>query len=329
MKRTGLIIAALAALAAAGWGGLWYMGRGEVDKLIDEAAAEAEARGWTLTWSGRAVEGFPFGYRVRLTDAALVSKGGVLLRAGEVVIAPDEAASDTLVALLPAEMSLTIPVGEMARHETPILPPAVQVAIASQGLRLAVAGTGPENMTLGLTGETLRAAIDQQDFPIQLAVEALGIDAGSDPGAGARRFRLRAAGFGIDLRDLSGPGPAVVDSRYTELSIGGTVDASDLEDFLAKLAAMHEKLIDGAFQSSSQTIVVAVPAGGDAAGRPLSLTWRAGAQTGLFALDGGTIAYESEDRDIEAILEVPGAAGVATYAGGADRAWEAAASPCG
>lgn len=306
MKRTLMIAAAVLVVAAIGLGGLWYKSRGEIDRRIEAAKAAAEARGWTLTWSGREVQGFPFASGVLLNDVALVSVKGILIKAGDVRIAEDAETPGALAATFPAETSIEIPAGGLARETMPHLPARLRVAVASEDMRMIFRDTGDAEPAIVLAVHSLRAVIDQDDFPIKIALDATGLDAVSEPATDARKLRMKAASFGLDLRDLSSGSPSVLDSRYTDLQIGATVRASGLDEFTTRLAELAEKLVSGGFQSASQIITLSAFQAGSADGRPANLTWRAGPQTGIFEIDQGSLTYDSEDRDIEARVELPG-----------------------
>ena len=312
MKRILWIVVSIAVLGGVGLWSMRFFGESQIDRRLNQVQAQAEARGWAVTWGERSAEGFPVANRVRLKDVALVSKTGVLIRAPELTIARDEAATEALAVRLPSEINLTVPVGQLTRESNPILPERLNVTISTEDA-LARVGAGENGeITAILNASSLRAAIDQQDFPVKLAVEAGTVTFETDPAEAARRLRLRASTFGVDLRDTSGGGTSVIDSRYTDLAIGATVRASDLAGFIKALGEMSEKLADGAFQSASQSITVSIlqPGGG---GRPSSLTWTAGPQTGLFQIDKGTLGYSAEDRDIAATLSLPTPQGFVSY----------------
>ena len=307
MRRIVWIAIGVVVLAAVGLGALHYLRQGQVDSQLAAVKARLAERGWTLTWSGQEVDGTPFlSDRLRLLETSLVSDRGMLFRIGDVAIAEDEAVPGALAATLPAETIVEVPMGAFAREQMPILPERLKIAVSSDGLRLVLHDTGDAEPMILLAAGSLRAAVDQDDFPIKLAVDATALEGASEPAVDARKLRLLASDFAIDLRDTSGPGPGVIDSRYRDLQIGMTVGATGVDDFAEKFSQLAEKLVSGAFQSTGQTIVVSSVDGAD--GRPQTLTWKAGPQTGIFEIDGGILTYDSEDRDIEIAVELPGMA---------------------
>ena len=307
MKRIAWIAIGVVVLAGVGLGALYYMRQGQVDAQLEAVKARLAERGWTVTWAAKEVDGTPFlSDRVRLAGTALVSEGGVLVKLGDITITEDEASPGALAASFPPETTVEIPVGGLAREQMPILPERLTIAVASEAMRLVLRDTGDAEPMMVLFADRLRATVDQEDFPITVAVDAASLEGASEPAPGSRKLRLKSNDFALDLRDASGPAPTIVDSRYTELQIGATIEAGDFAEFQEKFRALAENLIQGAFQSSGQTIVVSSMGGG---GQPQTLTWKAGPQTGIFGIDQGTFTYDSEDRDIEVAVEVPEVSG--------------------
>lgn len=313
MKRILWIVAVVAVLAGLGLWSMRFLGESRIEGALNKAKAEIGARGWALTWGTRQAKGFPVANRVHLTDVALVSELGVLIKVGDVVVAQDTEAPGALVVRLPEEVRLTVPIGALARQQTPFLPPRVDVTFTTEDARLRVGAGETGALTVILTASVLRAALDQSDFPVRLAIDAGSLSLESDVAENARRFRLKSGSFALDLRDSSERGALVVDSRYTELSIGATARADGIDAFFEGLQKLTDQLAKGAFQSASQVVTVSSLQPGAGTGRPTSLTWKAGPQTGVFRIDKGTLGYSAEDRDVVATLDRPTARGFDRY----------------
>lgn len=305
MKRILWIIATVAVLAGLGLWSLRFFSESRIEGKLDLAKAEAGARGWALTWGTREATGFPVVNRVQLTGVALVSELGVLVRIGDVIVAQDPEAAGALAIQLPGEMALTVPISALARQQSPFLPPKVDLTFATENALLRIGSDPAGGLTAILTASALRAALDQTDFPVSLSIDAGTVSVESDVAEAGRRFRLKSGSFGVDMRDSSGAGALVVDSRYTDLSLGATVRADGFASFMDGLQTLSEKLASGAFQSASQVVTVSSLQPGAPGGRPTTLTWKAGPQTGLFQIDKGTLGYSAEDRDVVATLDLP------------------------
>ena len=67
----------LLALAVAGWSGFWFVARSLVGNGIDQAMADARARGDVWTCTERSISGYPFRIEVRCKDVTLTRNSGV------------------------------------------------------------------------------------------------------------------------------------------------------------------------------------------------------------------------------------------------------------
>ena len=312
MKRIVWIVAIVAIVVGAGYGAMRFLGDSAIERRLEVAKAEALARGWALTVGGQTAEGFPVANRVHLTDVALVSTGGVLIKAANVIVAEDPAAAGALSLRFAGDIDVTVPISQSMRQSNNLLPAKISVTVTSEDMLLRVGAGETGDLTAILTAGALRAALDQTDFPVKISIDAGALSLDSDQTDKGRRIRLKADRFALDLRDTSGNGTSVLDSRYAGLSIGATVRAKTVEEFISGLQTLSEGLVDGAFQSASQVITVSMLQPGAPAGRPSHLTWKAGPQTGLFQIDKGTIGYSAEDRDVSAVLDLPTPAGTNT-----------------
>ncbi len=298
MKRIIWILVVLV-VAGAGAATVWFMGKGEVDRQLDVVKADAAARGWALTWSDREIEGFPVASSVRLKDAALVSEDGILIKAGDVRLVQDKAAPGTVVAELPAKTSIEIPIDGITRQSMPSLPERVIIDIASEDLRMILKASEGAPPAIVVTAGLVQATMDQDDAPVKLAIDARTLELVTEPDGKARKIRLKASTLTSDTRQVAEADAMTMVSQYSDVQIGATVAALDVDGFLAAYKALAENLIDGAFQSAKQSITISF----FQAGQPLTLTWAAGPQTGLFSIDKGIVTYDSEDRDVKIVVD--------------------------
>ncbi|UWQ22483.1 DUF2125 domain-containing protein [Jannaschia sp. W003] len=72
MRWLVIVVAVLAAL----WSGWWFAGAAGVRRGVEAAAAEAEARGWTVAWDDLSVVGFPNRFDTTLDAPRLEGPGG-------------------------------------------------------------------------------------------------------------------------------------------------------------------------------------------------------------------------------------------------------------
>lgn len=142
-RRLGLIIPwALAAVIAVAWSGGWFWLKGETERKMDSARAQAAKAGWRLDWTSRKVSGFPFRLDVDLTNARWGEASG---------------------------WSVTAPVlnaqAYLSRTDSWMM-------VAPEGLVL----NRPNDLQIHMNAKILRASLSEIDqYPPRLSVEGMGL----------------------------------------------------------------------------------------------------------------------------------------------------------
>ena len=138
MKKYLMIGGGVIALAAAGWSGLWFMGKSEIERRVQMEQDQLDAQGWTLSWGNQEISGFPVGYTMQMTDVAVTDRNnGILVKLGDVTAAADGSNPDRIVTSLPAEVKVTIPTRAELLALDPNLPRSIQINLASEDLVVA------------------------------------------------------------------------------------------------------------------------------------------------------------------------------------------------
>ena len=201
----------LAALLAAVWCGYWYLARGRLLSILDEAAAAQRAQGRQVQWASRRVEGFPFRLKLLLTGVRLASPSGWAVTAERL-----EAQS---MAYQPTRWVAAAPDGLVVRR-----PVAGPLQMNGRLLRASVTGVGENPPRISMEGADLRFTPLEGAEPFLLA-GAEGVElhlrpAADAPDAAALLLRVRGAQprpAGL-MAFISGAAPAnfVWDARLTE-----------------------------------------------------------------------------------------------------------------
>ncbi len=127
-RRRGLLAPfVVLAIIILGWSLGWLWLRGQAEQRMDAAALSMKARGYDLSWTGRAFTGYPFRMDIHLTNARIAEPSGWAVRAPEL---KGEALAYDIghwVITAPAGVVMTRPIGG-------------DVAITGQALRASFAG---------------------------------------------------------------------------------------------------------------------------------------------------------------------------------------------
>lgn len=198
MKRYLALGAGILVLAFAGWSLAWWLGRGEVERMIDESMTRLHAQGWLVETERREVTGFPFSYGVRFRNLTISDT-----ESGLVVHFPSATASAagsrrTLVQL-PERFRLEFPVPALARAADPDIGDMVSLNGAADGLVLVLM----QDETSELTADRLVLRW-QDDVAERRVIHSLaGMEATSLVDTPGRRYRLHAREATIET-DLPG-----------------------------------------------------------------------------------------------------------------------------
>lgn len=304
MKKALWIGAAILGLVAAGWSGLWYMGKGQIGSRLDQETARMEASGWKVLWGEREVSGFPFGYDVALTDVIATSEQtGLLVRLGDITAQADGSNPDRIVTVLPPKIELTMPVSEARRLADPNLPRAVQITIDSDDMVMAVEGLDPLERIVEVFASKLTVTANQEDMAYRLGLEADGMAATLKAGPGKHQLIFRADRAATLLANAADPLDPVLTYDYQDMSMTADIAARSPQHFVQQMAANVTDLLSGTFIAGSQTMTMTVA--GDVPGdeNRSILSYKAGASTALFGLSEGRVSYQGDDTLIEASVK--------------------------
>ena len=157
------------AIVVAAWTVAWVAIRQQAISAMDQAAGRLRAQGWTIAWSQRTVEGYPFRLLVRLGQPRIAEPSG---------------------------WSLAAPALEAEAYA---YAPGNWVILAPQGVTL----TRPFGGAAAIGGQVLKAGfthLDGQALP-QIGIEGRGLSL--QPAPGAQALPITSAGrFAFYLRPL-------------------------------------------------------------------------------------------------------------------------------
>lgn len=306
MKKLLIIGAGVIAAGIAGWAGLWFLGKGEVERRADLEIARLQAQGWTITEETREVEGFPFGYAVNFVNFAVVdAETGVLVRLPDLKISAEPTAPDQLRFDMPATFSIDVPIPEERRRADETVPKILKVTGQASDFAILAAGAPGQGRTIDAVAERLTLSLDQDDFAGTVLVRIDELDSGiadktsSGTGAAATAVsRLKAGRLHINVHD-SGEGPGHKASAatfdYEALSLTAATDLSTPKALYEAVYGGKEGKLDGAFQTGA--IATTISAGSDDDPEGGTFSYAAISSTGVYTLESGSIDIKSEARD--------------------------------
>src|SRR5690606_7432113 len=220
MKRYLAIGAGVLVLGLAGWFVFWSMGRGEVERAIDDGVVRLQGHGWQVAWDRREIGGFPFGYTVRLTGlTATDTATGFVLRLPWALA--ETAGADRIVVRMPdrfgADLPLPSPVGGAEADGTGTGGTGtggsgtVPAAGEAEDLILVLAGDG----TAEGTADSVAWSLDDPIAGRRVTQSIEGLEATTVPDSPGARYRMHAALIGTEaeLTAEDGGSTAVVTIR--------------------------------------------------------------------------------------------------------------------
>ena len=301
MKRILIGAVAVVILLAGGWAGMWFLGKGEIEQRIDLEVATLGQQGWVVKWDSREIAGFPDTYQVALSDVMVTSREtGAQIRIGDIVIRRDDAATDRIVAQMPAEIGVALPVTDAMRAANPMLPAVLTLTLASENLIIGTTGVIRGSRVFDASADLAEIWIDQDDFAWRVAANGQGLRAALRPADGGQSFSLQAKGLAAEALDRQSPQRPETAIAFTDASITSFLAMPDLGDLVASLAAAPRTL-DGSFVSGGHQISFNA-LDGQAETRVI---YRAGAATGLFKIAQGVLDYQAEERGITIEGDLP------------------------
>ncbi|MEO1492947.1 MAG: DUF2125 domain-containing protein [Pseudomonadota bacterium] len=301
MKKLMTIGAGVIALGAAGWAGLWFLGKGEVERRVELELARLQSQGWTITEEAREVEGFPFGYAVNFTNfAAVDAETGVLVRLPQVTVSAEPTAPDQLRFDLPETFQIDVPVPEERRKQDVTLPKILQMKGEARDFAVIASGAPGQGRTIDALAAELKIALDQADFPGAVWITIDGLDGGMTDQAGADTAvsRIKADTLQVRVEDEgSGEGgkTSTAAFRYEAISMTASTDLSTPEALYEAIYGGADGQLDGAFQTGAIHTTMTAGSAEDPEGG--TFTYTAKSSTGIYVLESGGIDIKGEARD--------------------------------
>ncbi|MEM1164306.1 MAG: DUF2125 domain-containing protein [Pseudomonadota bacterium] len=299
MKKIGIVCVAIAVVAIAAWSGLWFFGKSEVERQIDQQIGIMKQRGWNVTYGDRDIGGFPSGYVVRITDLAIIGEEGALIRLPEVTGTAEAQGLGEVVFDLPPNFTVDLPISERWRAQNVLLPEVLKMQIESKNMKVMTAGVDPVLRSYRAVADQIIARAGKKGDLLLLSAEVSALDAGMSPGPKGRLVRFKAGQIAGTMHDASQQAEPRVGIVFNEPTATATWKARDLLELFDRESPAD--LIDGAFTSTAQDIYFLT---NEAPGQPpLNLTYRAGAYTGLVSAGAGEVRYQAEEREVSATLK--------------------------
>lgn len=299
MKKLAIAAAGIALLAAAGWSGLWFVGRGQVAERFGLEIALLGARGIEVTYGGREIGGFPFGYRVTLSDVTVREPvSGALYRLPELITEVTADDIDRLVIRFPAKFTIDLPLAAMQGAGTQGEPVILNIDFEAQDLVVVTDGLPGSGQEIAVTAQSLLFAMGGEAQPLNLAVEFTDLES---------RATLPAAEGGAPATGTTTIGGldyiyAGTTSAGVDFTIQGAIDNlrltghSDIRGQAGILALFEDARGTTAmtYQTSANRISIRSVTGPEPRGGTLTVT--AGSTAGTFSIANGMIEIASSSR---------------------------------
>ena len=300
MKKIVLAVAGIAVLGAAGWSGLWFMGRGKIDTRLDAEIQALTAQGYEITHGAREIGGFPFGYAVRHRDVVVRDQQGVSVRLPEVLTEVTAEDADRLVTTLPEKFQMEIAVQTAAVAE----PETLQLDFEAKNLVLVSDGrpgarqefTGSADSVLMVTGGKAPEGTMAVEFVKPEQRTTLPDPASGEQITGVTTIERIDYAFGAKGTD------------GTEISFEGTVDAVQMtgkaniwgQAMAAALFTGLDAVADGAYQTGASRFTINTkPAEGGQGG---TFSGSSASSAGTVAIKAGRMEIAASSRENEVTL---------------------------
>lgn len=292
MKKPAIIAVAIVLAASAGWSGLWFKGRGAIDDRLDREIAQLRAQGVEITHGGRAIGGFPFGYRVTHRDVTVFEPtSGAAYHLPEVTteVAADDI--DQLITRFPTKFRLEVPLNETQHASWPGMPEVLTIDAESSDLVLISDGVPGEGQEIAITAASMLIVTGSADQPLNFAVEFTALDfkgtlpalSSGLPTTGATTVDRLDYAYTVNEAD----GTAVtLEASIDNLRLTGKSDIRDQAGLLAMLASGT-----GTYSLTYQTGASqgVVRAGNDPENLDGAFNFAAGSTAGTFSLANGLL----------------------------------------
>src|SRR5690625_739465 len=295
MKRYLALGGGILVLAFAGWSLAWWLGRGEIERMVDESMAQLHEQGWLIETERREVTGFPFSYGVRFRGVSISdAESGLVLHLPSATASA--AGTRRTLIQLPDSFRVELPVPALARAADPDFGDMVSLDGEADGLVLVLM----QDETAELTADRLVLRW-QDDMAEHRIVHSLaGVEATSLVDAPGTRYRLHAreAIIEADLPAEEGRTEARANLNNVNLQATATLRSG---------TALAEMLYAGAEGQAEGTLAIGaaeleITTEGPSPG---TLEWEAEALNAGARLTSGRIELDFETRGNDWMLTSP------------------------
>ncbi|MEM9043957.1 MAG: DUF2125 domain-containing protein [Pseudomonadota bacterium] len=175
MKRALIIVGGIAVLLAVGWGFLWNAGREQVNARLDAEIASLKSLGTEITFSERAIGGFPFAYEVTARDVVIVeAEGQRTYSLPEITARTELSETERLVINLPETFTLEVTPNEAARAAQPELLEQYLVEFETIAAQVTTTGLPGAGRLVETEAESFLAVYGDASTETSMAVELAG-----------------------------------------------------------------------------------------------------------------------------------------------------------
>ncbi len=297
MKRAGVLVVGLIALAAAGWTAGWFWMRGSLVAVLDAEEAQLAAGGVELAYATRQIGGFPLSYTVRYGDLRLSEpQGGTTLAAPVVTGAATVFDPRTVAMTLPPEMTLTVAPPDMAPVPFRVLSQNLVVRTGPGGDGTGALDASADRLSLVQEGSALFSRFDATFAPFALSLR--GGAAGAEVG-GTLTAPETTVSYAVSMPDL---GEASSQTRVTGLSVAFDADrpVGETAEAVAReyLSGARDARMRWTAASASSETVTPTPGG------PVRVAATAAAQATDVAIENAVVTIGGEADAIRYDLDL-------------------------
>lgn len=295
MKRYLALGGGILVLAFAGWSLAWWLGRGEIERMVDESIAQLHEQGWRIETERREVTGFPFSYGVRLRGVTISdAESGLVLHLPSAT-ARAAGTRRTLIQL-PESFRVEIPVPALARAADPEFGDTIALDGEADNLVLVLM---PDE-TAELTADQLVLRWQNDRAEHRVVHSFAGFEATSLVDTPGMRYRLHARQATIEADFPSEEGRTEALASLDNVNLQATAILPSGTALAEMLYAGAEGQAEGALTIGAADLEITTEGSS-----PGTLEWEAEALNAGARLTSGRIELDFETRGNDWTLTSP------------------------
>ncbi|MEM7669163.1 MAG: DUF2125 domain-containing protein [Pseudomonadota bacterium] len=301
MKKTLLVIGGILVVLAGIWVILWNAGKEEVFARMDAEIRALDTAGTRISFAGRDVSGFPFGYTVMLQDVvAHLPDSGSTFRLPEVTSSADLSDPDRLVTRIPETFELEIVPTDAMKQADPALADQYLVEFETIAAELVVNGRPDTQRQIELTAESLLGVHTDASLGTSVAIELQDVASTSelpariDAGTTVTTGRIGFVDYVVRGAAESGT-PVTIEGQTEDIRFSGTSTVQTAADIQALFEGTLQGRVEATFGVGSSISRFVAEGSEDSPGG--SLETRSGTSSGTVALDDGSVVLRGESRN--------------------------------